>query len=274
MTILTCQAYLPALFSPPITFAVFIAVSSTGYDVSKILTSLSLLQLITQPLSSLFQMVVPFVGALACLGRVESYLRTIHSHSKDIHSEAARGHELSIEGDDPDEVELKSLRQSKLAIHQPHRGSRLSEILIEDADIGWSTSKTVFRNLNITFSARSPNFVIGPVASGKSTLLKAILGITETLRGRIVSPWSTFAYCDQKPWLRNTTIRDNIIGYSGYDPSWYAAVLHATCLDEDVETMARRDQTLVGDSGTALSGGQRKRVVCDCIETFVSNCSI
>ncbi|THZ12732.1 P-loop containing nucleoside triphosphate hydrolase protein [Aureobasidium pullulans] len=253
------SAYLPALLSPPITFAIFVAVSSAEYDVSRILTSLSLLQLITQPLSSLFQVVVPFVGAFACLTRIGSYLAAGDPESEGLSLKGASLRDESVmHNDDANGVELVAPRTR----HLPMRGQeseRLS-IIIEDADIGWNTSTAVLHNLNVTFSISSFNFILGPVASGKSTLIRAILGEAKVISGSVVSLWSAFGYCDQKPWLQSATIRKNIIAYSTYDPNWYATVLHATCLNEDIEVMAKGDQTLVGDSGTALSGGQKKRV--------------
>ena len=260
---LTKPAYLPALLSPPITFAIFVAVSSAEYDVSRILTSLSLLQLITQPLSSLFQVVVPFVGAFACLTRIGSYLEADDPESEGLSSEGASvRHDTVMHNDVDNGVELTEPWTRLL----PVRGQRSAKpsIIIKDADIGWNTSTAVLHNLNATFSTSSFNFILGPVASGKSTLIRAILGEAKVIRGSVVSPWSAFGYCDQKPWLQSATIRKNIIGYSTYDPNWYATVLHVTCLDEDIRVMSKGDQTPVGDSGTALSGGQKKRVVRSC----------
>ncbi|THY77327.1 P-loop containing nucleoside triphosphate hydrolase protein [Aureobasidium pullulans] len=253
------SAYLPALLSPPITFAIFVAVSSAEYDVSRILTSLSLLQLITQPLSSLFQVVVPFVGAFACLTRIGSYLEAGDPESEGLSSEGASVRYDTVMHNDVDNgVELTEPWTRLL----PVRGQRSAKpsIIIKDADIGWNTSTAVLHNLNATFSTSSFNFILGPVASGKSTLIRAILGEAKVIRGSVVSPWSAFGYCDQKPWLQSATIRKNIIGHSTYDPNWYATVLHVTCLDEDIRVMSKGDQTPVGDSGTALSGGQKKRV--------------
>lgn len=260
---LTKPAYLPALLSPPITFAIFVAVSSAEYDVSRILTSLSLLQLITQPLSSLFQVVVPFVGAFACLTRIGSYLEAGDPESEGLSSEGASvRHDTVMHNDVDNGVELTEPWTRLL----PVRGQRSAKpsIIIKDADIGWNTSTAVLHNLNATFSTSSFNFILGPVASGKSTLIRAILGEAKVIRGSVVSPWSAFGLCDQKPWLQSATIRKNIIGYSTYDPNWYATVLHVTCLDEDIRVMSKGDQTPVGDSGTALSGGQKKRVVRSC----------
>lgn len=260
---LTKPAYLPALLSPPITLAIFVAVSSAEYDVSRILTSLSLLQLITQPLSSLFQVVVPFVGAFACLTRIGSYLEAGDPESEGLSSEGASvRHDTVMHNDVVNGVELTESWTRVLLV----RGQRSAKpsIIIKDADIGWNTSTAILHNLNATFSTSSFNFILGPVASGKSTLIRAILGEAKVIRGSVVSPWSAFGYCDQKPWLQSATIRKNIIGYSTYDPNWYATVLHVTCLDEDIRAMSEGDQTPVGDSGTALSGGQKKRVVCSC----------
>lgn len=75
------------------------------------------------------------------------------------------------------------------------------------------------------------------MGAGKSLLLAAILGDlqpipqnagsvpgekpfpgTPLLKGRV-------AYCQQVPWLRAGTIRDNIIFGSKFEPEWYVALL-------------------------------------------------
>jgi ABC-type bacteriocin/lantibiotic exporter with double-glycine peptidase domain len=102
---------------------------------------------------------------------------------------------------------------------------------------------------------------IGPVGCGKSSLLRCILGEIPLASGAATASSETIAYCDQTPWLQNTTIRNNIVAQSEYSPSWYREVLHTCALDEDIVQLSAGDQTQVGTGGCNLSGGQRQRVV-------------
>ena len=70
-----------------------------------------------------------------------------------------------------------------------------------------------------------------------------------------------FAFCDQVPWIRNGTIRENIIGHLEFDATWYNSIVYACALDTDFQQLSDGDMTTVGSKGMKLSGGQRQRVV-------------
>lgn len=69
------------------------------------------------------------------------------------------------------------------------------------------------------------------------------------------------AFCAQTPWLQNKSIRENVVGVSEFDESWYHNVISFCSLDEDIDDLADGDETMVGSKGVALSGGQKNRLV-------------
>ncbi|THX27560.1 P-loop containing nucleoside triphosphate hydrolase protein [Aureobasidium pullulans] len=95
------------------------------------------------------------------------------------------------------------------------------------------------------------------LGSGKSTLLKAILGELKITQGSISAP-GIIAYCDQLPWLWNTTVDENITGPHERDEIWLQRVLWACGLDQDMQHMSKG--STVGEGGSSLSGGQKNRV--------------
>lgn len=100
------------------------------------------------------------------------------------------------------------------------------------------------------------------MGSGKSTLLKAILGEVEQVSGfRRIRPNLRIAYCDQEPWLLDQSIKDNIVGSLPFDREWYDTVVDASALLQDITGLPKGDDTGVGSSGSAMSGGQRARIV-------------
>jgi ATP-binding cassette subfamily C (CFTR/MRP) protein 1 len=134
-------------------------------------------------------------------------------------------------------------------------------IVAENASCGWDRSKTpTLMNLNFRIKEGSLTMVVGPVSSGKSTLLKALLGETPAARGLQRSSFSEVAYCSQSPWLVNGTLRNNIIHGSGFDSAWYNTVAQACDLETDISAMPLGDETIVGSKGLSLSGGQQQRV--------------
>uniref|UniRef100_A0A158PAR8 ABC transporter domain-containing protein n=1 Tax=Angiostrongylus cantonensis TaxID=6313 RepID=A0A158PAR8_ANGCA len=70
----------------------------------------------------------------------------------------------------------------------------------------------------------------------------------------------TFAYVPQQSWIRNTTLRDNIIMGKTFDRNFYERVIEACALDEDLKQLPNGDRTEIGEKGINLSGGQKARV--------------
>ncbi|KAF2028411.1 P-loop containing nucleoside triphosphate hydrolase protein [Setomelanomma holmii] len=134
-------------------------------------------------------------------------------------------------------------------------------IVAENASCGWDRQKLpTLMNLNFKIKEGTVTMVVGPVSSGKSTLLKALLGETPAAKGLQRSFFTEVAYCSQSPWLVNGTLRENIIHGSDLDPTWYNTVIQACDLETDISNMPLGDETIVGSKGLSLSGGQQQRV--------------
>lgn len=103
--------------------------------------------------------------------------------------------------------------------------------------------------------------VVGPTASGKSTLLKMILGEVRYCKGEIVVGDSIIGYCDQNPWLDHVSIRDNITGPTPFDPERYTNAIRICALRPDLENIPGGDASLCFGNGATLSGGQKARIV-------------
>ncbi|OAQ99803.1 hypothetical protein LLEC1_00714 [Akanthomyces lecanii] len=115
------------------------------------------------------------------------------------------------------------------------------------------------RDIDIKFSEGGLNVLTGDSGSGKSTMLLALLGETLKESGSVTRQ-EDVAYAPQTAWLQAGTIRENILFYNAYDEERYRNVVDACCLDVDLAAMQHGDQTVIGDGGFALSGGQRARV--------------
>lgn len=101
--------------------------------------------------------------------------------------------------------------------------------------------------------------VVGPVASGKSSLLAALAGDMTIVTGSVI--WaSSYAICPQKPWMHNATIRENITFGTAFDEEKYRATIDACSLTHDLSNIHHGDATMVGEGGVVLSGGQKQRI--------------
>lgn len=129
------------------------------------------------------------------------------------------------------------------------------------SEISSTKNNTLFNGLkNINFQISKGEFVIvaGSVASGKSSLLCALSGFMKHTKGELwVSGESIL--CGAL-WIKNDTIRDNILFGSPYDEVKYNKVIEACCLQPDFDQFAGGDLTEVGERGITLSGGQKARI--------------
>ncbi|KAJ2741302.1 hypothetical protein GGI19_006969 [Coemansia pectinata] len=158
--------------------------------------------------------------------------------------------------------QLETILQSKLVIQLPPAPVLASAPFISISDAQFKRTGQTDVALRVDSLSANPGQILGvsgPVGSGKSTLLLAIARELELVSGTIHSSGS-MAYVGQSPWLMSGTIRDNILFGKPHYKELYTKTLYSCCLDDDIAQMTLGDQALVGDNGTALSGGQRTRV--------------
>lgn len=94
-------------------------------------------------------------------------------------------------------------------------------ITTQGCDFGWTKDKAILKDVSVDVPPSSFTLVVGPVASGKSTLLKSFLGETYLHSGSMKFEKSDdVVYCDQDAWILNGTIKENIVAFSDYSPDF------------------------------------------------------
>ncbi|KAF0316332.1 ABC multidrug transporter [Colletotrichum asianum] len=231
------SSQLPQAIAPALAFAF----GSKVLDETRAFTALSFLALLTSPLLVVLQSLPIITASFACLRRIKLFL-TQETRVDGRHIVAST---------DTDEKTGKSTIEVK---------SKEAFISIQDGSFGWMDDKPVLKDINIYVPQSSITFVVGPVASGKSTFCRALLGEVPHAKGTITLRSKKLAYCDQTPFLFNSSIMENIVGFSPLDTARYADVIRAAMLLDDLATMPAGDRTIVGTKGISLSGGQRQRI--------------
>ena len=117
----------------------------------------------------------------------------------------------------------------------------------------------ILQDIEFSTVPQSLTVVTGPVGSGKSTLLSAIAGEISEVSGKITFQGS-FVYVPQAAWIFSGTIRENILFGQPFDETKYTRVVETCALTEDIQRFPDYDQTVVGERGEVLSGGQKARV--------------
>ncbi|XP_017474879.1 PREDICTED: probable multidrug resistance-associated protein lethal(2)03659 [Rhagoletis zephyria] len=125
----------------------------------------------------------------------------------------------------------------------------------------WDHSLTEYtlNNIDLKVKPRTLVAVIGPVGSGKSSLIQALLGELPAESGSITIHGSS-SYASQEPWLFTGTVRQNILFGLPMDKNRYRTVVKKCALERDFELLPFGDKTIVGERGASLSGGQKARI--------------
>ncbi|KAJ2803850.1 hypothetical protein H4R21_001870, partial [Coemansia helicoidea] len=94
--------------------------------------------------------------------------------------------------------------------------------------------------------------VVGKTGAGKSSLLLSICGELEMTAGT-GGVTGTIAYLEQSPWIMNDTMRANVLFGREYDAEFFARVIHACALVEDIAMWPNADLTVIGERGINIS---------------------
>ena len=136
-----------------------------------------------------------------------------------------------------------------------------------------SSKRIVVQGVTFSLSAGQALGVVGPSASGKSSLVRALIGVWPTLQGKVrldgaeLTQWSCDAlghhlgYLPQEVSLCDGTVAENI---SRFDPdACCEAVIaagKAAGVHELILNLPKGYETKIGESGEAISAGQRQRI--------------
>uniref|UniRef100_A0A3Q0SPS2 ATP-binding cassette, sub-family C (CFTR/MRP), member 4 n=1 Tax=Amphilophus citrinellus TaxID=61819 RepID=A0A3Q0SPS2_AMPCI len=153
---------------------------------------------------------------------------------------------------------LDEIRKNTVALPPEEKDAAVE---IQDLTCYWDKSldAPTLQSISLSLSSNQLLAVIGPVGAGKSSLLSSILGELPAEKG-VLKVAGQLTYAAQQPWVFPGTIRSNILFGKELNPQKYERVIRACALKRDLELLPDGDQTLIGDRGATLSGGQKARV--------------
>ena len=135
------------------------------------------------------------------------------------------------------------------------------------------SKRTVVQDVSFTLSAGQALGIVGPSASGKSSLVKALLGVWPAAYGKIridgaeLDQWSReplgrhLGYLPQEVSLCDGTVAENIARFES-DPRAedIIAAAKAASVHDLILGLPNGYETRIGESGEVLSAGQRQRI--------------
>lgn len=220
---------------------VFITYSATGHTQSPavIWTSISLLNLLRMPMMMLPQSLSTITDASNAMSRLVGVFLA----------------------EDLEETFLID-QDAKFALH------------VENASFEWETSANEvsakvkvgekreeevveppsrLENIDLKIPRGALYFIVGPVGSGKSSLMQAVIGEMRKTEGEVVFGGSV-AYTSQTAWISNSTVRANILFGQAFDETRYWNCIRDSALLADLDQLPNGDMTEIGEKGIALSG--------------------
>jgi len=147
------------------------------------------------------------------------------------------------------------------------------EIELKNLTFSFGEDKVILRNINTIFKRGKSTGIIGPIGSGKSTLVNLIARLykapektifidnhpIEEIPLKILG--SSIGYVPQESFLFSGSIKENIcFGTAEVSREILDRVSTIADIKKDIDQFPQKYETLVGERGVTLSGGQKQRI--------------
>lgn len=171
-----------------------------------------------------------------------------------------------------EKIESLSYGKAEFETNKIHKSFFEKEIILKDVEFGYEYNKKIINNLNIKLKKGKKYALVGESGSGKTTFIRLLLNYYSDYSGEIlidntnIKDISTDDFChlvssmEQDTFIFDETLWDNICLYSIYDENDVRDVIKQADLSQVVEKLPRGLQTVLGENGSKLSGGECQRV--------------
>ncbi len=149
----------------------------------------------------------------------------------------------------------------------------IGHVTVENLTLGAPGANTpIIKGIGFNAPAGAMIGVVGPSASGKSTLAKALMGVWKPQHGVVrldaadIANWDKnqlgphLGYLPQDIELFEGTISDNIARFGVVDPDKVVLAARTAGVHEMILMLPNGYDTVIGEGGINLSGGQRQRI--------------
>jgi ATP-binding cassette subfamily B protein len=146
------------------------------------------------------------------------------------------------------------------------------DIVLKDVSLFYG-DKPVLRNISFSIKAGSKTAIIGPTAAGKSQLLYLLTNLISPDSGSIEFDGvpidnytkemfhSQIGFVFQDSVIFNMSLRENIAFNDKVTNESLEKAIATAELDDFIESLPQKLDTIVSERGTSLSGGQKQRIM-------------
>ena len=168
-------------------------------------------------------------------------------------------------------LELEKEKDESIQYMKPKKIE--GNIKFEDVTFAYGSRRPVYEHLNLEIPAGSWTAFVGPSGSGKSTFVKLIMKFYEANEGRVFLDGndirdidtsylrSRIGYVPQEIFLFSGTVRENIALHN--PEATLEEIIGAAKkagAHEFIEKLPKRYDTILGEHGGGLSGGEKQRL--------------
>ena len=146
-------------------------------------------------------------------------------------------------------------------------------IEFKDVYFGYEDNLPVLKGMNFKIKANETVGFVGPSGTGKTTIFNLISALERTEKGIITfdgvdintldksSIRGNLSVISQNAYIFNMSIADNLkVVKQNVTEKEIKEACHLACLDDFIETLPNKYDTIVGEGGVTLSGGQKQRL--------------
>lgn len=168
-------------------------------------------------------------------------------------------------------LELESEKDENKKYLQPTKIK--GHIKFEDVSFSYGSRLPIYKNLNLEIEPNSWTAFVGASGCGKSTFVKLILKFYEANGGKIILDGndirdidstylrSKIGYVPQDIFLFSGTVRENISFHAqNVSLEEIIEVAKKARADEFIQKLPKRYDTILGEHGIGLSGGEKQRL--------------
>jgi ATP-binding cassette subfamily B protein len=157
--------------------------------------------------------------------------------------------------------------------HAPALSVTRGNVRFEGVHFGYDPEREILKSLDLDIPAGTSLAVVGPSGAGKSTLARLLYRFYDPTKGRILIDGQPIADVNQRSLRaavgivpQDTVLFNDTIGYNiayGRSEASTADVEEAAkgaAIDEFVKALPHGYESMVGERGLKLSGGEKQRV--------------